>query len=473
MTQAIQSVKILGAGLAALASAFLPRGGQGIALASYLLAQGASRNINSPVKLSLFYPSETVEEVAKNPTRAYLHGHLWDLAHKVLAATAFYLTFHSLIPGSLKVTVWARIFFSLVPVMLKLTHWGLDLVSIKGRCRSGIIESCKDTAYKLGKCIEMLYWGMMFVVPYVATRQLDGFVKQLGPMLVPALVPFALWECFDSSPPSRLNELQSSSSAIEKGSWNLEDLEAIAKDLAAKLNREEQTHVHNSILAQLEKKLEIEIYPQWTGNTFPSVAQQEEIRRIQGRDGFYDLISISLGGRLFPDYFQYEMQQIRLSMMLLCLNLRRLDRDSAKYDKSTVQKIQRFLYLQALYYPFQQMVDFENGVERRILQCYHGWKGQNPSANLTTSDQQQAKEAIAQDTFFDPLRHMLPHITAIGLEKFIPELQDLFHVLENLLLSKNHQRTPQIFRTDKTLYSKIESATTKTLEEIIQICQQK
>jgi hypothetical protein len=318
MTQAIQAAKILGAGLATLASVFLPRGGQGIALGRYLLAQGASWYIDSPVKLSLFYPSKQVEEVAKNPTRAYLHGHLWDLAHKVLAATAFLTSSDLLIPGSLKIAVWARVFFSLVPVVLKLMHWGLDLASIKGRYQNGIIESCKDTAYN-----------------------------------------------------------------------------------------------------------------------------------------------------------QYEMQQIRLAIMLLCLNLRRLDRNSAKYDVPTMQKIQKFLYLQALYYPYQLIADFENGVERRILQCYHRWKIENTGKRPTTSEQQQAKETIAQDPFFEPLRRMIPHMTAIGLQKFIPELQDLFLVLENLLLSKNHQRIPQVFKTDKTLYSTVgDDAATKTLEEIIQICQQ-
>jgi hypothetical protein len=467
MTQAIQSFKVLGAGLAALGSIFLPRGGQGIALGNYLLAQGVSRNIDLPVKLSLFYPSEQVQEAAKNPTRAYLHGHLWDLAHKVLAATAFYLTSsYLLVPGGLKVAAWVRVFFSLVPVVLKLTHWGLDLVSIKGRCRNGIIESCKDTAYKLGKCVEMLYWGSAFVAPYVVVRQLDGLAVPIT-VLLPSLGFFAAQECFFSSPPSRLNELQSSSKTIEKGEWNPESLEAVAKDLAVKLNPEEQIHVHNDIRAQLEKKLETEIYPQWTETKLVSAAEQElEIRKILGREGIYEDISISL------EYDQYEMQQIRLAMMLLCLNLRRLEWDSAKYDAATMQKIQKFLYLQALYYPIQLIADFENGVERRILQCYYGWKSQNPWKKLTTSDQQQAKKDIAQDPFFEPLRRMLPHMIAIGLQKFIPELQDLFLVLENLLLSKDHQRNPQVFKTDKTLYSTVESAATKTFEEVIQICQE-
>jgi hypothetical protein len=71
MTQVIQPVKILGAGLAALVSSFLNRDGQDIALGRYLLTQGESQNINSLVSLDLFYSKEKIEEIAKDPVRGY------------------------------------------------------------------------------------------------------------------------------------------------------------------------------------------------------------------------------------------------------------------------------------------------------------------------------------------------------------------------------------------------------------------
>jgi hypothetical protein len=468
MTQSLQFAQVIGAGLTALASTFLSRDSQGIALGRYLLAQGKSQNVNSPINLSLFYPREKVEEVAKNPARAYLNGHLWDLAHKVLAATAFYLTFrYSLIPESLKTAAWARVFFSLAPVMLKLAHCGLDIKSIKERGQNRIIESCRDTVYKLGKCVEVFYWGRLIVVPLVAAHQFDGLAA-FGSLVLSPLGMFAVGESFWSSPPSHLNGLESSSKAIEKGEWNPDTLKAVAKDLAAKLGQKEQAHVHGGILDQLEKKLETEIYPEWAKDVPVLAAQQEsEVRKIQGREGVYEEIGVSLKGGLPLEYFQYEMRQIRLAMMLLCLNLRRLDQGS--HDGTLTQKIQNFLYLQALYYPIQTITDHENGVERRILQCYRHWKSETSNALV---DQQQAKEAIAQDLFFEPLRCMLSHMATIGLQKFTPELQDLFQVLENLLLGKDRPRSPQVFKTDKTFYSAVEGAATKTFEEIIEICQQ-
>jgi hypothetical protein len=83
---------------------------------------------------------------------------------------------------------------------------------------------------------------------------------------------------------------------------------------------------------------------------------------------------------------------------------------------------------------------------------------------------QQIKEAVAKDPFFDPLRLMLPHMRAIGLDKFTPELKDLFLALENLLSDGNHVRYSQTFKTDKTFYSTVQGASMKTLDEIIQIC---
>lgn len=480
MTQAIQQpVKVLGAGLAALAGILLNRGNQGIAIGEYLLAQGESQNVNSPVKLKLFYPEEKIEEIAKNPMRAYLNGHLRDLAHKVLAATAFYLTSsYSLVPESFKTAAWARVFFGnnffvrfhiidFAPVMLKLAHWCLDLKSIKERGQNGVTEYCKGKIYRLGKCAEVLYFGRLVVVGGLAMGnafQISGnlaLVVVLGSMTVACLGWGAASESFFSLPPSRLNDLESLSKAIEEGEWSSDALKVATKDLEAKLGREECNHVHSVILTQLEKKLETKIYPEWMQDTVVCVPEQEvEVRKIHGREGVYEEIGIPL------EHFQYEMQQIRFAMMLLCFNLRRLDQDSLKYDAATIQKIQNFLYLQALYYPMQLIADFENGVEDRILYCYRHWKRQ------IASDQQQIKQAVARDPFFEPLLGMLERMNTIGLQKFTPDLQDLFRILENLLLNINQPRLSQAFKTDKTLYSTVKGAATKTLEEIVQICQQ-
>jgi hypothetical protein len=489
-----QQVKFLGASLAAGISVYLPRGAQEMALGRFLCTVNGGGNARiDDVKLELFYKKDLVDAAQKNRWRTLEKGHLWDLAHKVLAATTFYLTSrYSLVEGikvflpvSLRTSSIAQAAFQtlassvvsnnfllrfhildLTPVVFKIAHFLLDVKSVRDQGRNQRIEYWKEKAYDWEKKTEALWYLRLAIV---ACGAAGGVTTILGFIFVHVLktvlkvgyfyTPNTPWnQIMDLAmaaasgltasltsllqpPPSRLSELKQLSQRIDANNGASAELEAIFKDLKTarqqgNLGWDEFDHVCGVMQIKLEKILSEQIYPAWMGQHLIhlSLSEEAEIRKIHGPEGIFE--------KLCENPSQSRLERMRFFTMLLCVNLRRL---RIKVEEQTVtpvhaEQIQNCLYFQTLSNILGKIGEMDLmicNIGQIILSNYRKLK------KLHYANDQQVKEAIDKDPFFKPIFEMLPLIKKMPEYSLSSPLQ-LFFCSLTTYLEKNPSIVPAI-----------------------------
>lgn len=494
-----QQLKFLTWGLLSGTSIVLHRGYLEMALGAYLLTQEKFIGSIKPINLNLFYPEGMIDAALKAPFNMFIKGHLWDLAQKVLAATAFYLTSNdSCLPEHFKIRSLAHSFFQkleasfpvasflynfhvidLTPVFFKFLHFFLDKKSAEEKGENKTVEFCKEVTYQLGKWSQVLWMARLFSVVCV-----NSDLQKRKSVLCGAI--FALISAYvtASQPrPSHLNKLGVLSETFEKIKiTDPEGLQKLLTQIQHELNQgnlsiDEKNFFGEYLRTKIGNELSEKIYAKWLKDEiFNQAGFDEHIPLIKGfsSQGVFEKLFIS------PIPFgdcQYRLEKIRFYILLMGLNLRRLIFKVRLKELNLEQadKIQYFLYFQTLENLQSKFVPEKPTAwdpAKDLRQLYVTWK------NIVDLRDKNVVEKISKNLFFKPIFDMLSLIENCSDFSIIYRLRFFFSSLKRWLQgvqrTVSHQPDQDELAKVKLYfqkYSNIPNAATKTFEEIITICQ--
>lgn len=485
-----QTLIFLGTGLAASVARSMILGDHALALSRYLTLypQAKQENSDNSKLVALFYPQETISFAVNSPLRFLcVEGHLRDLACKVLAATAFYLTSNysalasmaTLLLSRLKTTVVAQALIQvaesprlnsnilltlhiidLAPVIVKLINLGLGIASLNAQGQNAIIEAGKSRTAQVGNWLESLWFARLALVAFSAAGQVYPIFSYIifacivqsisGVPIIPlpignlrniASFTFCAYEAvfaslipfFQRSSPQQLEMMSDLSNQIETMQWGSQREWGVLKDQMKKSLRVSERlaeHVNFTLVNRVGEYL-AQIYAPLCNKTFDTFADQESALRS---------IYWAQGNSKFLQFPKFKLEQIRFSLMAFMTNLMRLQQQVQ--DKTV--SVEKSLYIRDLLY-LQTLHSIKGAVQENDLLCCNIGKDirtyYKASHQMEMWSDKKVDEEMKKDPFFEPLRNMLSLV--VSNENFSGQIQLLFISL-SLFIGTDIDKVPAI-----------------------------